>query len=140
MSLWVEFITASGYLSARKIRSRFQTLVAQCVEKTPYRDSCKLVPDTSDVKLRIDVCAPRMSEGVCSGQVHRADHMRLPLQRDLAPLGHALARPQSPLACTECRGRSEERGIRPLLQRESAGSSGAAAASTTPNTGEADSR
>ena len=29
MSLWVEFITASGYLSARKIRSRFQTLVAQ---------------------------------------------------------------------------------------------------------------
>ena len=24
MSLWVEFITASGYLSARKIRSRFQ--------------------------------------------------------------------------------------------------------------------
>ena len=29
MSLWVEFITASGYLSARKMRSRFQTLVAQ---------------------------------------------------------------------------------------------------------------
>merc|ERR1712241_1434432 len=29
MSLWVEFITASGYLSARKIRCRFQTLVAQ---------------------------------------------------------------------------------------------------------------
>ena len=28
MSLWVEFITASGYLSARKIRSRFQ--VARC--------------------------------------------------------------------------------------------------------------
>jgi len=31
MSLWVEFITASGYLSARKIRSRFQTLVAAAV-------------------------------------------------------------------------------------------------------------
>lgn len=29
MSLWVEFITASGYLSARKIRSRFQTLVSK---------------------------------------------------------------------------------------------------------------
>lgn len=29
MSLWVEFITASGYLSARKIRSRFQTLVSR---------------------------------------------------------------------------------------------------------------
>ena len=28
MSLWVEFITASGYLSARKIRSRFQSLVS----------------------------------------------------------------------------------------------------------------
>lgn len=28
MSLWVEFITASGYLSAKKIRSRFQTLVS----------------------------------------------------------------------------------------------------------------
>jgi hypothetical protein len=27
MSLWVEFITASGYLSARKIRSRFQVRV-----------------------------------------------------------------------------------------------------------------
>ena len=34
MSLWVEFITASGYLSARKIRSRFQTLVAQ-VQQPP---------------------------------------------------------------------------------------------------------
>jgi len=33
MSLWVEFITASGYLSARKIRSRFQTLVAAAAEK-----------------------------------------------------------------------------------------------------------
>lgn len=29
MSLWVEFITASGYLSAKKIRSRFQTLVSK---------------------------------------------------------------------------------------------------------------
>ena len=28
MSLWVEFITASGYLSARKIRSRFHSLVS----------------------------------------------------------------------------------------------------------------
>uniref|UniRef100_A0A1I7XJV6 DUF262 domain-containing protein n=1 Tax=Heterorhabditis bacteriophora TaxID=37862 RepID=A0A1I7XJV6_HETBA len=36
MSLWVEFITASGYLSARKIRSRFQTLVGQAVEKPQF--------------------------------------------------------------------------------------------------------
>ncbi|MBZ3874437.1 Protein mab-21-like 1 [Sciurus carolinensis] len=53
MSLWVEFITASGYLSARKIRSRFQTLVAQAVDKCSYRDVVKMVADTSEVKLRI---------------------------------------------------------------------------------------
>ena len=53
MSLWVEFITASGYLSARKIRSRFQTLVAQAVDKCSYRDIVKMIPDTTEVKLRI---------------------------------------------------------------------------------------
>ena len=53
MSLWVEFITASGYLSARKIRSRFQTLVAQAVDKCSYRDCVKMVADTTEVKLRI---------------------------------------------------------------------------------------
>nr|KAG5688752.1 hypothetical protein BaRGS_019237 [Batillaria attramentaria] len=53
MSLWVEFITASGYLSARKIRSRFQTLVAQAVDKCSYRDVVKMIPDTTEVKLRI---------------------------------------------------------------------------------------
>lgn len=46
MSLWVEFITASGYLSARKIRSRFQTLVAQAVDKCSYRDVVKMIADT----------------------------------------------------------------------------------------------
>ncbi|CAG2112746.1 unnamed protein product [Medioppia subpectinata] len=53
MSLWVEFITASGYLSARKIRSRFQTLVAQACDKSSYRDLVKMIADTSEVKLRI---------------------------------------------------------------------------------------
>lgn len=53
MSLWVEFITASGYLSARKIRSRFQTLVAQACDKCAYRDAVKMIPDTTEVKLRI---------------------------------------------------------------------------------------
>merc|ERR1712223_1226134 len=53
MSLWVEFITASGYLSARKIRSRFQTLVAQACDKSSYRDQVKMISDTSEVKLRI---------------------------------------------------------------------------------------
>lgn len=45
MSLWVEFITASGYLSARKMRSRFQTLVGQAIDKHPLRLAFK-VPDT----------------------------------------------------------------------------------------------
>ena len=53
MSLWVEFITASGYLSARKIRSRFQTLVAQACEKCSCRESIQLLLDTSEVRLRI---------------------------------------------------------------------------------------
>jgi len=53
MSLWVEFITASGYLSSRKIRARFQTLVAQACDKSVYRDMVKMVGDTSEVKLRI---------------------------------------------------------------------------------------
>ena len=53
MSLWVEFITASGYLSARKIRARFQTLVAQAVDKCQFRDCVKMIADTSEVRLRI---------------------------------------------------------------------------------------
>ncbi|CEF65498.1 Protein mab-21-like 1 [Strongyloides ratti] len=53
MSLWVEFITASGYLSARKIRSRFQALVGQAIEKSQYSESCELIKDTSDVKIKI---------------------------------------------------------------------------------------
>uniref|UniRef100_A0AC35TXK8 Mab-21 domain-containing protein n=1 Tax=Rhabditophanes sp. KR3021 TaxID=114890 RepID=A0AC35TXK8_9BILA len=53
MSLWVEFITASGYLSARKIRSRFQALVGQALEKAAYKDICKIIKDTSDVKIKI---------------------------------------------------------------------------------------
>lgn len=53
MSLWVEFITASGYLSARKIRSRFQTLVTQACDKSAYKDIVKMVDSTTEVKLRI---------------------------------------------------------------------------------------
>lgn len=53
MSLWVEFITASGYLSARKIRSRFQTLVSAAVDKSCYRDLVKVVTESTEVKLRI---------------------------------------------------------------------------------------
>jgi hypothetical protein len=46
MSLWVEFITASGYLSARKIRARFHALVAQACEKCNCKDLVKLVSNT----------------------------------------------------------------------------------------------
>jgi len=40
-------------LSARKIRSRFQTLVAQACDKCSYRESVKMIADTTEVKLRI---------------------------------------------------------------------------------------
>lgn len=57
MSLWVEFITASGYLSARKIRARFHQLVAQACEKCLSKDHVRLISnDTSgatEVKLKI---------------------------------------------------------------------------------------
>jgi hypothetical protein len=53
MSLWVEFITASGYLSARKIRSRFQTLVSQTIDKLPFNEKCKFLNEGNDVKLLI---------------------------------------------------------------------------------------
>ncbi|XP_076064589.1 protein mab-21-like [Oratosquilla oratoria] len=53
MSLWVEFITASGYLSARKMRSRLQTLVAQACDKSAFREQVKMIPETTEVRLRI---------------------------------------------------------------------------------------
>jgi hypothetical protein len=58
MSLWVEFITASGYLSARKIRARFHALVAQACEKCMCKDVVKLLPNdmasgNTEVKLKI---------------------------------------------------------------------------------------
>jgi len=52
MSLWVEFITASGYLSARKIRSRFQTLVAAAADKCGG-GAVKVVSDATEVRLRV---------------------------------------------------------------------------------------
>lgn len=57
MSLWVEFITASGYLSSRKIRARFYALVAQACEKCLCKDLVKLIPNDSsgatEVRLKI---------------------------------------------------------------------------------------
>ncbi|ESO03337.1 hypothetical protein HELRODRAFT_122790, partial [Helobdella robusta] len=46
MSLWVEFITASGFLSARKLRSRFRNLVISVLsEKRFDRNVARLVDD-----------------------------------------------------------------------------------------------
>nr|CAH8851587.1 unnamed protein product [Trichobilharzia regenti] len=53
MSLWVEFITASGYLSARKIRARFYSLVQQALQKSSYRGVVRMLGQTSEVKLCI---------------------------------------------------------------------------------------
>ena len=53
---------SSRYLSARKVRSRFQTLVAQAIEKSHYRDLVKLAQDTTEVRMimrdNISVCLP----------------------------------------------------------------------------------
>jgi putative nucleotidyltransferase len=58
MSLWVEFITASGYLSARKIRARFYALVSQACEKCACKDLVRLITNdatsgVTEVKLKI---------------------------------------------------------------------------------------
>ncbi|CAI2729420.1 unnamed protein product [Schistosoma spindalis] len=53
MSLWVEFITASGYLSARKIRARFHSLIGQAIQKSTYRHNIRMLNHTSEVKLCI---------------------------------------------------------------------------------------
>lgn len=59
MSLWVEFITASGYLSARKIRARFHALVAQACDKCSCKDRVRLITTdqnasgATEVRLKI---------------------------------------------------------------------------------------
>lgn len=54
----MEFITASGYLSARKIRARFASLVAQAAEKSAFRDVLRVIPgpnseSCSEVRVRV---------------------------------------------------------------------------------------
>ena len=53
MSLWVEFITASGYLSSRKIRARFQSLMASALEKSRFAPILSLCHKTTDVVLSV---------------------------------------------------------------------------------------
>ena len=47
MSLWVEFITASGYLSSRKIRARFQALMIAAIEKSRFKGMVEILPHVS---------------------------------------------------------------------------------------------
>lgn len=57
MSLWTEFITASGYLSARKMRARFHSLVAEAVLKCSFREQVRIQRGTSSTVLIIrDQC------------------------------------------------------------------------------------
>ena len=45
MSLWTEFITASGYLSARKVRSRFISLVAEAIRRGELQNQIRVNVD-----------------------------------------------------------------------------------------------
>ncbi|KAF8563061.1 hypothetical protein P879_07971 [Paragonimus westermani] len=69
MSLWVEFITASGYLSARKIRARFHSLVVQAIQKSSYRGILRMVNHTSEVRICIrEKCVLQITPAFrCSG-------------------------------------------------------------------------
>ena len=53
MSLWTEFITASGYLSARKMRARFHSLVAEAAAKCSFREQVRVQRGTSSTMLVI---------------------------------------------------------------------------------------
>ncbi|CBY37855.1 unnamed protein product [Oikopleura dioica] len=53
MSLWVEFITASGYLSSRKIRARFQGLLATALENSAFNSIAALNPNATEAILTI---------------------------------------------------------------------------------------
>ena len=45
MSLWTEFITASGYLSARKVRSRFTSLVSEAIRRGELQNQIRVIMD-----------------------------------------------------------------------------------------------
>lgn len=47
MSLWTEFITASGYLSARKMRSRFTSLVSEAIRRGNLQSQVRIISTNS---------------------------------------------------------------------------------------------
>jgi putative nucleotidyltransferase len=76
MSLWVEFITASGYLSARKIRARFHSLVSQACDKIGCRDVVKLISNNDRNNNTINTAANSNSE-LNSNEVRLLVHDKL---------------------------------------------------------------
>ena len=55
MSLWTEFITASGYLSARKVRSRFISLVSEAIRRGNLQNQIRINVDNHfSAKLTVD--------------------------------------------------------------------------------------
>lgn len=54
MSLWVEFITASGFLSARKMRLKFKQLVIQALEKLAEKEKRMIRMEVRGENLSMD--------------------------------------------------------------------------------------
>lgn len=55
MSLWTEFITASGYLSARKIHSRFTSLITEAISRTNLEKQVRLSVADSQFSAKLVV-------------------------------------------------------------------------------------
>ncbi|KAI0981921.1 hypothetical protein GJ496_004280 [Pomphorhynchus laevis] len=54
MSLWVEFITASGYLSAKKIRARFHSLFTETISQSDFCDRININSQNTEVRFELD--------------------------------------------------------------------------------------
>ena len=55
MSLWTEFITASGYLSARKMRSRVTSLVCEAVRRGNLSDQVKSATTDGSINAKLTI-------------------------------------------------------------------------------------
>lgn len=53
-SLWTEFITASGYLSAKKLRSKFHSLVTKAIIQAKLDDKVSIIEEAGSVILSIN--------------------------------------------------------------------------------------
>ena len=55
MSLWTEFITASGYLSARKMRSRVASLVCEAIRRANLNDQVKSESRDGSINAKLTI-------------------------------------------------------------------------------------